>query len=337
MKTVRKKVYRGGFLLAHWKRKLIGVPIPFAPDEEGNKNYFEEMEVEKGSFFDRIDVIDLNQVSVEIIREICEKNDLPFTWITGLQPRKEGFELNFTRDDFIGKAISYFIALKLSGTTPGQYRKQFDKLIKEGVISLKDSVEEYQKKIGKIEDETLQISARSTNEQMLDMLHSFHKFLKDPSFVKKNKKLGKYKAVKKDDCLTDQEAEEFFGVLKKINPTYELFARVLRYLNSGFRCSPQGPVIGIEVLLGLKVDALQSGNGRTVIDFTERNSRAHVFFSVHVPENLFKRLKDLAEKSPLYVFSNKNGGPIDSGPIRRAFKRASKEANLGRKITPTLL
>ncbi len=333
---VKVKAYRGYFLLGYWKRRLIGVPIPFAPGSDQARDYFELIEMPDNISI--LDIIDPKEMSPVTIREICEKNDFPFGWVTGMNPLQAGFELVLNEDDFLDKAIFYFIALRASSTTASQYRRQFSRLRGVGIIKNGSTICKYLINLMDIERDVFQLSEDNTNMQIYHMLQAFHAFLKDPKHVKRRKKPMNYEHTRREDRLQEEEADQFFAALKKVNPTHELFGRILYYLNQMFKGdSDEGPIIEVETLLRLKKDDLQGENGHSVINFVTRKGLEPTFFSTYIPEELFARLLPLAAKSLLYVFHNKHQGPIDSGQIRRAFVRASKLAGLSRKISPAHL
>lgn len=263
-----------------------------------------------------LEVIDPNEISPAIMREICEKNDLPFGWVTGMNPLQAGFEFTLNEDDFLDKAFICFIALRASSTTASQYRRIFSRLEKDGIIKKSSTISEYLSSLKKIEKEVFQTYEENTDMHIYHVLQSFHEFLRDPNRIKRRKKPINYIHSRREDRLLEEEADQFFAALKKVNPTHELFGRVLYYLNQLFKGdSDEGPVIEVETLLRLKKDDLQGENGRSIINFVTRKGLEPTFFSTYIPEELFARLLPLAAKSLLYVFHNKYQGPIDSAQI----------------------
>ena len=82
---VKKKICKEGSLLGHWRKEYVAIPIPYSPNNEAYSYTVEEIEVPENSFILRL--IDPFTTPLTEIIEICEFNDRPFWWVTGIDPR----------------------------------------------------------------------------------------------------------------------------------------------------------------------------------------------------------------------------------------------------------
>jgi hypothetical protein len=318
-------------MLGYWKKEPVALIPAHHPDKKDKNFEIEEIEVDEDASIARL--IDPSTEPLAEIREICEVNDISFSWVTGLSPK--GYRAMFSNEDPVEKAIDHFIAMRSMGTTTAQYRKQFKKLIDKGAIHPHSSVEDYKMQMLRIEGDALKMSAASTNMQIYYMLQSFHAFLKDPSALQVRSSTDQYKHKRKG-AMTDEEAERFFPALYQINPTYELIGRVLRYLNYDTLLEEQNgekvnaSVIPLESLLRLQSHDVRDSCVTLYANALDGMS----MWGLYLPDDLYSRVWQLAQVTDVFVFRNKFGGPLDPGQIRRKFFEASKLAKLSRVISP---
>lgn len=318
-------------MLGYWKKEPVALIPAHHPDNKDKNFEVVEIEVDEDESVARL--IDPSTESLAEIREICEANDIFFSWVTGLSPKN--YRAMFSNEDPVEKAIDHFIAMRSMGTTTTQYRKQFKKLIDKGTIHLHSSVEDYKMQMQRIEGDALKMSAASTNWQIYYMLQSFHTFLKDPSALKERPSTDQYKHKRKG-AMTDEEAERFFPTLYQINPTYELIGRVLRYLNYDTLLEEQNgekvnaSIIPLESLLRLQSHDVRDSCVTLYANALDGMS----MWGLYLPDDLYSRVWQLAQETDVFVFRNKFGGPIDPGQIRRKFFKASRLAKLSRVISP---
>lgn len=321
-KKVKKKICKGGWFLGYWKGEQIALIPKYNPNHKEEDYTIEEVEVEEEGLIPRI--IDPLEMPLSEIREICEENDCPFGWVTGLY--LSDHQVSIDEMDLIQKAIDHFVALKSAGTTSMQYRKQFNKMVLEESIAPLSPIAVYKERISQVEQEVLEISAESTNMQMYYMLQSFHKYLEDPNSFEPSHPTGQYRH-RKADILTKEESKLFFSALYELDPKYELFARVLWELNSG-----SDSIVPIEALLRLKKYNMDTNS--KVINIYSNSISSTSLWAIVLPEELFLQLEGLAQDTDLFVFRNRSGGHIDSGQVRRKFAKASKLAKLKRRVSP---
>ena len=202
---VKIKICKQGYLPAYWKGGQVALIPRYHPDRKPEQFIIEEVEVSDDISFPKI--IDPEETSLAILKEICAVNHYPLHWFVNIITKdKITFQINGS--DPLQKAIDYFIALNSAGTTTAQYRRIFADLIKGGVIDPRSSVESYLKQEGdKAEDASLSFSCLEDgsakyynyNDKIYYILRSFRIFLKNPHqrFVKKEKKPeeGKEKGV----------------------------------------------------------------------------------------------------------------------------------------------
>ncbi len=131
-KMVKKKIYTGGFFSGYWKGKPVAMSARYNPSAKPEQHTIKEIDVPEDKLFPEL--IDPEVTPLSTIKEICEYNDIPFLWVTGINPSKpESTKLQ--NSDSVEKAIEHFIIFFSKGTTTYQYRKIFDDLIREKVIN----------------------------------------------------------------------------------------------------------------------------------------------------------------------------------------------------------
>src|SRR5690242_8832726 len=226
---IKKKICRAGFLKGYWKGEPVALMPKYHPDGNPDDYIVEEIEVDEGFEVPRL--IDLTETSLAEVKEICEKNDIPFFWVIGLSMHVRNIDLKST--DSLDKAINAFIALNSAGTTTTQYRGVFDRLIKEGILDPNSSVKEFEEHSAEVVDRAYNLPSEESIEaktRIFHILQSFQLFLEQPNTKKSKAGSDRYKH-KREDFLTDDEAAIFFPALKKINRTFELIGKLMRYLN----------------------------------------------------------------------------------------------------------
>lgn len=330
---VKKKICSAGYMLGYWKGERVALMPKYHPHSKLDDYIVEEIEVEEGFEVPRL--IDPLETPLAEIKEICEENNIEFFWVTGLSTHVRDVDLQKT--DSLDKAINQFIALNSAGTTTTQYRRLFDRLVKEGILNPNSSVEEFEEHSSEVVDLAYNLPAEGSIEaktRMFHILQSFQLFLEQPNTKKLKEHSGRYKH-KREDFLTDDEAATFFPTLKKINSTFELIGKLMRYLNREmYLTQEEAPIISLESILHLKTDDLDQTVGHNVVNFYSQKTSGLKMFSFHIPDELYEQVLMLARNSDLYVFHNKWGAPFNPRQIYKAFFQASKAAKLGRIITP---
>lgn len=355
MKMVKRKICRKGYLLGYWKGERVALIPQYHPEAQPGEYVIEEVEVPINDPSPR--VIDPKETPLSEIKEICGFNDLPLSWIIGIDPRdREAIKLN--GDSLIQKAIEYFITFDTEGTTIAQYRRIFDELIRENVIDPQASIDCYLQRTDDVELSALKFSSlenRSVehynyNDKIYNMLRSFHAFLRDPNCLgmKKEKKGSKPYRAKRKNCLTEEEAQVFFPALKEVNPIHELIARVLRWFNREICDHPDAPIIHLESILQMKDtdigpdsladvrETLPDNVGGNSVSVRSHTLNGYKMICYYVPGTMYAELSAFAHNTDLFIFRNKSGAPIDARLVRRSFSKACKKANL-RNITPSQL
>jgi hypothetical protein len=333
---MKKKICRNGVLPGYWKRGKIGLIPKYHPDDNLADYAIEEIEVDEGNTYPKL--IDPSNTSLTEIKEICEYNNIPFFWVTGLSSGDRG-NINIQKTDSLEKVIDLFIALNSAGSTSTQYRRFFDRLIKHKVIDPAWTIAEYDEKRTDVSDEAAALSKPKTKEgegryKSRYILLSFDAFLDDPTQFEIKKTTGNYQSKRRKDFLSDDEAKVFFPALKKINPDFELLGRILRYYNREMFENPkEGFIVPLEALLRLQSQYVGDHN---VPHICSHKMGRSIEFGLYLEDELFLRLVELSKKTDQFVFQNKYGGPIDSSQVRRAFRKASKMCGL-RDITPSYL
>jgi hypothetical protein len=333
---VKKKICRNGVIEGFWKGERVGLIPRYHPDCRPDDYVIEEVEVVEDDSYPRL--IDPLEVPLVEIKEICEGNGVSFFWVTGLS-QSEKDDLAIRDGDTLGSAIELFIAMNSAGSTPAQYRRFFESLVRNGIIDFAWAVGKYKEQKEEVIDKAYALpipekkegEARYRNRYILTSLHAF---LEHPSHYEVRKTTGNYQSKRRKDCLTDEEAEIFFPALKKINPIYELIGQILRYYNREMFENPaEAFIVPIEYLLQMQVH--QVGNDNVPSIYGHKLGRS-IQFALYLRDDLFERLVKLANQNDLFVFQNRRGGPIDSGQVRRAFRETSKACGL-RDISPSHL
>jgi len=328
IKLVKAKICRGGLLLAYWKGERVALVPRYHPDAKPGDYLIEEIDLPHDHSLPRI--IDPNETSLSIIREICEINDRPFFWITGIDPRdKEAIKI--VGHDTLQKAIEYFIAFCTAGGTTAQYRRIFNDLIKGGVIDPASLVEFYMQTTDKVENLARNFSALEKgsekkynyNDKIYNVLVAFHRFIRTGEIPRKKGRKYQYRS-KLDKLPKQEEVDLLCEALKSINPVYELVIKIYWYLNYEMYFKPsEAPMISMEGLLKLKLENLDlEHNGVSIIT---RSVNGPVFFTTVLPDELFEAIALLEKKTDMYIFRTKKGTPIDSGQLRRAIAKASEQ------------
>lgn len=353
-------------MLGYWKGEQVALIPQYHPDAKPGE--YEVELVEFPSDYPVPRYIDPKETPLSVIREICTLNDIPFFWITGINPRDRD-AIKITPDNPIENAIEVFIALGTTGTTTGQYRRIFEDLIEGCVIDPSTSTDRYLETANQVEAAALNFSCPEKpdkeyynyNDKIYNMLRSFHSFLKqsddpgpkeieesDENSQKKENKRNKHYRPKRKGCLTNEEAKVFFPALKGINATHELIARVLWWYNHQICDHPDAPVVQLESVVLMQLydigeDSLKDirerlpenigGNSVCVRSHSRQGSKMVCYY---VPGKMYAELSELASKTDRFIFRNKAGGPIDTRLVRKSFAKACKKANL-RNITPSQL
>ena len=139
---VKKKIYTGGFYLGYWKGKPVALSSRYYPGKDSSGYCIKEIEVPEDEPF--LELIDPEVTPLATIKEICEYNDVPFFWVTGVNiGDKEA--VHIMENDTVEKAIANFIVFCSKGTTSYQYQRIFDDLAREGVINPSSDVASYLK------------------------------------------------------------------------------------------------------------------------------------------------------------------------------------------------
>ncbi len=353
IQMVKRKICRNG-LHVSWKGEYITLIPKYHPDAKPGDYIVEEIEMPINQPCPRL--IDPNETSLSVLREICEFYGVLFLSITGIG-RKELEELKLD-DNNVQKAIEYFIAFGTAGTTTAQYRRIFDELIRGGVIDPNLTVEQYLASTGKVESAALKFSYLDKscddhynyNDKIFYMLKSFHAFLINPKILcmKKGEKKSKRYRHKRQNCLSMAEAEVFFPALKEVNPIHELIARVLWWFNREICNDPDAPIIHLESVLRMNRtdigpdslkeirESLPDNVGGNCVNVSSHKRHSYKMVGYYVPGKMYAELSELARNTDWFLFRNKSGNPIDPGLVRSSFSKACKLANL-RGITPNQL
>jgi len=325
---VKKKIYTGGFYFGYWKGHPVALSARYYPGEDSSGYCIKEIEVSEDEPFPEL--IDPEVTPLTIIKEICEYNDVPFLWVTGVNAGdKEA--IHIMENDTVEKAFGSFIVVCSKGTTSYQYRKIFDELIKSNVIDPSLDVEVYLKNSSFIEKQALDFSKNIDYDMKIyEILKSFHSFLRGEKGPVYKTRKGDYKSKAKDP-IKKEEAEPFFTALKAINPIHELIARVLYYMNVEMHLNPEkAPIVTLEGVLKLKNHDVHKHEYTNLLSLKS----LEMHFGYCIDEELFERIYELAQDTNMYVFRTKKGSPIDPAQVRRSFKKASEAVKLSRVITP---
>ena len=209
MKMVRRKICRGGFFLGYWKGERVALIPQYHPQAKPGEYIVEEVEFPIDYPIPRI--IDPTETRLSEIKEICEFNNFPLSWIVDTGAKAPD-TIKIHGNSPIQNAIEYFIALRTSGTTTAQYRRLFGDLIQEGIIDPLVSLDDYLQRANTVEESALKFSSLGPhsskyynyNDKMYNMLRSFHAFLKNPQYfrMKKTRKGNKFYRAYMNNCLT---------------------------------------------------------------------------------------------------------------------------------------
>jgi len=145
---VKRKICKNGFLLGYWKGKPVAAMPKYHPDAKPEEYIIEEVEFPHDCLVPEL--IDPKTTSLSVIKEICEFNDFPFLWVTGINVGIEA-GIKVTKSDSLEKAIEYFIVFCSAGTTSIQYRRIFDDLIRARVILPHLTVDFYMQRVPETE------------------------------------------------------------------------------------------------------------------------------------------------------------------------------------------
>ncbi len=227
---VKRKICRAGVLEGYWKGEYIAVIPKYHPNENPNDYVVEELDFPSNMKVPRL--IEVESTPLSEIKEICEYNDLPFSWITGIDPNDEE-AIRVVGSDPLKKAIEHLIAFGSAGTTSSQYRKIFQELKLYGLLELDNTVDFYLSRRGVIANSVLQFShgTRKHHEKIHDVLQSLDKFIASPSSVRQQNKHRDKHRIKFRQAPSQEEMEQFFLALHQVNPVHELVARILWHLN----------------------------------------------------------------------------------------------------------
>jgi hypothetical protein len=331
---VRKKICKEGFLLGYWKKEFVALPIPYAPDNKTSDCTVEERLVPKNMLFPRL--IDIKTTSLAEIMAICEFNDRPFWWITGIDPR-DPKAIQLAPQDPLEKGIQYFIAFNVKGSIQNQYERYFNYLKNIKILKRNMTVEEFQEEYDEIRKRVGELRRKKDNTPIFFMLNRLKKFLIRPIPIAEKKRTHEYEPKVKDP-LKPEEAEKFFSALIAINPVHELIGRILWYYNYEMYVTDgvdpnKGPMIPLELIRKIKSENVSCEDN--IIDILSNTTNYKGWFMFRLPEELFARVRELKEKTHLFIFQNRRGAPIDPSQIRKSFVEASKQSMPpGRIITP---
>lgn len=125
---------------------------------------------------------------------------------------------------------------------------------------------------------------------------------------------------------------KFIKELNRISKQSTLIAKILWFLNK--RLAKCFDYITLEELLRLQIGDVDPDDGLgTCISLSRSNlSRSHLV-GHFLPKHIWKALCKQIRADHLYVFSNKNGGPILPDTVNREFKEAGKAAGFKKPIT----
>lgn len=332
VKIIKRKICEKEFLLGYWKGGRVALVPKYHPDANPDEYVIKEVEMLANDPFPKL--IDPETTPLSIIREICEFNDRPFGWVTGIYPDNQGI-VKIEKGDSIQNAIEYFIALGTASTTSTQYRRIFNDLIKEGIIEPSLKISFYLNQANNIEELVLKFSTdRNYNEKISNILQSFYRFIREGKISVKKTGNGFYKSKVKVR-LKKEDAKAFFKALKSINPVHELVARILWFLNNELAKNPEeGPMVFLEEVLKLKEENISNEPFACTVSFFTRRKTGTKLFATYLPEDLFERVQELSERTDMFIFRTKKGSPIDPSQIRRSFIKASKLAKLPMVVTP---
>ena len=353
MKMIKRKICKKGYMLGYWKGERVALIPQFHPNANPGEYVIEEVEVPTDYPVPRI--IDPNETPISEIKEICEFNNLPFSWITGIK-LKDRQATKITADTLIQEAIEYFVAFGTAGTTTAQYRRIFDELIREGIIDPKVSIDFYLQGIDAVQASALNFSPLEKrgsehynyNDKIYNMLKSFHGYLQNLNSLgmKKTRKGNQFYRAKRKNHLTEEEAPVLFSALKDINPIHALIARILWWFNREISDHPDAPVIHLESVLLMQPSdigpdlfedtrgTLPENVGGNSVRVRSRAFPGSKMICYYVPGKMYAELSELARNTDHFLFRNKSGAPIDARLVRRSFNEACKKANL-RNITPS--
>jgi hypothetical protein len=225
---MKKKVCRKGFLLGYWKGERVALIPKYHPDSKSEDYVIEEVEVKNGDLYPRI--IDPSTTTLSEIREVCEYNDRPFWWITGINPRNPEatkIQPNFT----LGQAIEYFITFKSAGTTTAQYRRIFNDLIKQKILDPGMLVGQYEELFDHVRSLVLKLSDGKTyNDKVFNIIVSFHGYLSGKSIFSRKKD-----TIMIDHAETIEKAIAQFIAFEEDEKVRDDYRRVFRaFLGAGF-------------------------------------------------------------------------------------------------------
>lgn len=333
---VKRKICRKGFILGYWKGEKIALMPKYHPNNNPDHYVIEAVDFEENEEVPRL--IDPAEYNLSELKEICEYNDVPFYWVTGIGSgdRKD---IYIQKTDKLKDVIDLFIAYNSAGSTSAQYRRFFDDLVKNNIINPTWTISDYKENESAVSDKAFKLPIIEKKEEEARyknrfMLISFAEFLENPTYFEIKKTTGHYCSKRRKDFLTDEEAEVFFPALKEINPIFELIGQILRYYNREiFQDPSEGFIVPIESLLKLQKHNVGKDN---VLNIFCNKMSGSLLFGLYLEDELFQRLFKLSQNTDLFVFRNKNGGYTDSGQLRRAFRKASKACGL-RNISPSQL
>lgn len=344
MKTKKSKIIKVSnkpFVPAHWRGKSIGLPCRYCPGEDPSSYNFKHIEV--STECEVYEAIDRADYSLTELREICEYNDFPFYWLTGLD--HHNFDLSLISSTMpLEKALDYFMALFTSGSSTAQYRRIFQDLIDSGITHKAMTLEEFKDKEAEIRKKILNLNPKDEKaksytyvDKILFILDSFINFCsgsKKKLFVNKYEDCDRRrKRSKNSKALSEEDKNKILENLSRANSVYALIVKIFIYLNGPDLFGDEdGTPVPLECILKLKkTDILQESYN---INLTKKVNNHPYFIWTYIPEDLFEGLEKLSHKTNLFVFQNKKRGQIASTQIRSLFRKISRDT-LGHSIDLT--
>lgn len=236
----KMKVCKQGYLPAQWEGEEIALIPRYHPDFNPKLLTFEEIEVPDDIKLPRL--MDLNDLPLTTLHEICMINDYPLSWFINIQTDIPPLQL----DDPLYKALDQFVVFRSSGTTSVQYRRMFTDLIKEGLLDPQIPVSSYLAQADTIEMATrnfsnLEPSLYNYNDKLHHLLKSLRAFLENPQawLPRNERKTEKYYRPKRKNRPSDEEVLQLFAALKTVDPLHEFIARILWWFNREIVRSPR--------------------------------------------------------------------------------------------------
>lgn len=140
-----------------------------------------------------------------------------------------------------------------------------------------------------------------------------------------------FKTKRKCPPISSKDYNIFIDELNKINKTAGLIAEILYFINKSFGGYTY---ITLEEILRLKTSGVDFDDKFSKCISTLRlTSKESHLVSHYLPDKLWDELKNQIRPDSIYIFSNKNRGPLLAGDIDRLFKKAGKNAGIKEAIS----